>query len=202
VVVFPLAFHIAVQQPFRPLWSRLLLHDHEPSRATFALCFKSLLISLLPASGEVLLDFPSPRHLSSSDSYPLDLSGLGDPTGINATAGLALRVTGTHKPLYHGKVEIPIKGTDYIKPLKSPVILHVSVVLRSEALNPDLPNTEMNCYSMDHNLLSKLVCCLSSGATTQPDNCADSINYLNTDYRRKRDSRVKLLSQYTLIRCY
>jgi hypothetical protein len=31
VVVFPFAFQIAVQQPFRPLWSRLLLHDHEPS---------------------------------------------------------------------------------------------------------------------------------------------------------------------------
>jgi hypothetical protein len=67
-------------------------------------------MSLLPASGEFLLDFPSPRYLSSSGSYPLDLSSLGDPTGSNATAGLALRVTGTHKPLYHGKVEIPIKG--------------------------------------------------------------------------------------------
>jgi hypothetical protein len=55
-----------------------------------------------------ILDFPS-RHLSPSGSYPLDLSGLGDPTCRNATAGLALRVTGTHKPLYHGKVEIPTK---------------------------------------------------------------------------------------------
>jgi hypothetical protein len=35
---------------------------------------------------------------------------LGDPTGSNATAVLTLRVTGTDKPLYHGKVEIPIKG--------------------------------------------------------------------------------------------
>jgi hypothetical protein len=67
-------------------------------------------MSLLPASGEFLLDFPSPRHLSSSGSYPLDLSGLGDPTGSNASADLAPRVTGTHKPLYHGKVEIAIKG--------------------------------------------------------------------------------------------
>jgi hypothetical protein len=65
---------------------------------------------LLPASGEFLLDFPSSRHLSSSGFYPFDLSGLGDPTGSSATAGSALRVTGTHKPLYHGKVEIPIKG--------------------------------------------------------------------------------------------
>jgi hypothetical protein len=110
VVVFPFAFHISVQQPFRLLWSRLLLHDHEPSRASFALCFKSLLMSLLPASEEFLLDFPSPRHHSSSGSYPLDLSGFGDPTGSNATAGLALRVTETHKPLYHGKVETPTKG--------------------------------------------------------------------------------------------
>jgi hypothetical protein len=67
-------------------------------------------MSLLPVSGEFLLDFLSPRHLSSSGSYPLDLSGLEDPTGGNATAGLALRVTGTQKPLYHGEVEIPIKG--------------------------------------------------------------------------------------------
>jgi hypothetical protein len=67
-------------------------------------------MSLLPVSGEFLLDFPSPRHLSSSGSYPLDLSSLGDPAGSNATAGLALRVTGTLKPLYHGKVEIPTKG--------------------------------------------------------------------------------------------
>jgi hypothetical protein len=110
VAVFPFAFHIAVQQPFRPLWSLLLLHDHEPSRASFALCFKSLLMSLLPASGEFLLDFPSPRHLSSSGSYPFDLSGLGDPTGSITTAGLSLRVTGTHKPLYHGNVKIPTEG--------------------------------------------------------------------------------------------
>jgi hypothetical protein len=75
-------------------------------------------MSLLPASGEFLLDFPSPRHLSSSGSYPLDLSGLGDPGDSNATAGLALRVTGTHKPLYHSKVEIPIKGTAVYRMLK------------------------------------------------------------------------------------
>jgi hypothetical protein len=67
-------------------------------------------MSLLLASGKFLLDFPSPKHLYSSGSYPFDLSGLRDPTGSSATAGLALRVAGTHKPLYHGKVEIPIKG--------------------------------------------------------------------------------------------
>jgi hypothetical protein len=66
-------------------------------------------MSLLPASGEFLLDFPFPRHLSSFGSYPLYLSSLGDPTGSNATASLALRVPATHKPLYHRKVEIPTK---------------------------------------------------------------------------------------------
>jgi hypothetical protein len=33
VAVFPFAFHIAVQQPFKPLWSRLLLYELEPSQA-------------------------------------------------------------------------------------------------------------------------------------------------------------------------
>ena len=48
-------------------------------------------------------------HLSSSGSYPFDLSGYGDCTGSNTTSGLALRVTGTHKPLHHGKVETPLE---------------------------------------------------------------------------------------------
>jgi len=67
-------------------------------------------MTLLPASEEFLSKFPSSRYLSSSGSYPLDLSGVGDPAGSNATAGLALRVTGTHKPLHHDKVEIPPRG--------------------------------------------------------------------------------------------
>jgi len=79
VVVFPFAFHIAVQQPFKPLWSRLLLYDLEPSRASFALRFKSLLMTLLPAPEEFLSKFLSSRYLSSSGSYPLHLSGLGNP---------------------------------------------------------------------------------------------------------------------------
>ena len=52
VVVFPFAFHIAVQQPFKPLWLRLLLDDLEPSQASFALRFRSLLMTLRPASEE------------------------------------------------------------------------------------------------------------------------------------------------------
>jgi len=67
-------------------------------------------MTLLPATEEFLSKFPSSRYLSSSGSYPLDLSGLGDPAGSNATAGLAVRVTGTHKPLHHDKVEIPSGG--------------------------------------------------------------------------------------------
>jgi len=52
----------------------------------------------------ILEKFPSSRSLFSSGPYPLDLSDLGDPAGSNATAGLALRVTGTHKPFHHDKV--------------------------------------------------------------------------------------------------
>jgi hypothetical protein len=74
----------------------------------------SLLMSLLPASGEFLFGFPSPRHFSSSGSYPFDLSGLGGPTGSNATAGLAVRVTGTHKPLVSSYELFNISGCDYI----------------------------------------------------------------------------------------
>jgi hypothetical protein len=66
---------------------------------------------LLPASEGFLSKFPSSRHLSESGSYPLDLSGVGDPAGSNATTSLALRVTGTHKPLHHDKVEIPSGDT-------------------------------------------------------------------------------------------
>jgi hypothetical protein len=55
VVVFPFSFRIAVQQPFKPLWSRLLLYELEPSQASFAVCFKSLLMTLLPASVVVSL---------------------------------------------------------------------------------------------------------------------------------------------------
>jgi hypothetical protein len=45
VVVFPFDFYIAVQQPLKPLWSRLLLCDHEPSQPSTVLCFKSLLMN-------------------------------------------------------------------------------------------------------------------------------------------------------------
>jgi hypothetical protein len=65
VVVFPFAFYIAVQQPLEPLWSRLLLYDHEPSQPSTVLCFMSLLMSLLPTSVEVVLEFPSPRVILS-----------------------------------------------------------------------------------------------------------------------------------------
>jgi hypothetical protein len=72
-------------------------------------------MTLLPASEVFLSKFPSSRYLFSSCSYPLDLSGVGDPASSNATAGLALRVTGTHKPLHHDKVDIPSGRTPIIK---------------------------------------------------------------------------------------
>jgi hypothetical protein len=65
VVVFPIAFHIAEQQPLNPLGSCLLLCDHEPSRPSTVLCIMSLLMSLLPASGEFMSEFPSPRVILS-----------------------------------------------------------------------------------------------------------------------------------------
>jgi hypothetical protein len=70
VVVFPFAFHNAVQQPLKPPWSRLLLCDHEPSRTSTVLCFMSLLMSLLPASGEFVSEFPSPRVNLSFFPHP------------------------------------------------------------------------------------------------------------------------------------
>jgi hypothetical protein len=65
VVVFPFAFHIAVQQLLKPQWSRLLLCDHEPSQPSTVLCFMLLPISLLPTSGEFVSEFPSPRVILS-----------------------------------------------------------------------------------------------------------------------------------------
>jgi len=83
-----------------------LLHGYELFPASFALYFHSLLIFLQQASNEFVSAFPSPGHFSSSGTYPLDSSGLGDPT---TTASLTLRITGTCKPLHHGRLEIPLK---------------------------------------------------------------------------------------------
>jgi len=52
VTVFAFAFHIAVQQLFKPFWSHQLLYDLEPSQASFALRLKSLLMTLRPVSEE------------------------------------------------------------------------------------------------------------------------------------------------------
>ena len=57
----------------------LLLYNHELSRASL-LCASCHCCCCHPESEEFLLEFPSPRHLCSS-ICPLDLSGLGDPTG-------------------------------------------------------------------------------------------------------------------------
>jgi hypothetical protein len=108
VILFPFVFRVAVQQPFKPLWSGLLLHDHGPPRALFAVYWKSLMMSLLPASEVLILECPSSGHLSSSGPC-CHLYVLRDTIGSNAAAGLALTVTGTHKPFQHGKVDIPLE---------------------------------------------------------------------------------------------
>lgn len=56
------------------------------------------------ASEELVPEFPSTRHHSSSGSYPLYLSGLGNPTSSNAAASSAVGVSGTHMPIHYGKV--------------------------------------------------------------------------------------------------
>ena len=54
VLVSPFVVYVTVQQPFKPLWPRLLLYGHEQFRVSMARCFKSLLMSLLVASEEFL----------------------------------------------------------------------------------------------------------------------------------------------------
>jgi hypothetical protein len=66
----PFAFNIAVQQPLKPLWSRLLLCDHEPAIPSTALCFMSLMVTLLLAPGEFVSEFPSPRFILSFFPHP------------------------------------------------------------------------------------------------------------------------------------
>jgi hypothetical protein len=48
---------LAAQQHFKPLWFRLLLNDHEPSRALLALCFKSVLMLLFPVLEKFVSEF-------------------------------------------------------------------------------------------------------------------------------------------------
>jgi hypothetical protein len=76
-------------------------------------------MSLLPVSEKFVPEFPSLRYLSSSGYYTLVLSSLGDPTGSNDTAGIALKVTGTHKTLHHKKVQIPLEGNVYLSIVSS-----------------------------------------------------------------------------------
>jgi hypothetical protein len=102
----PFAFHIAVQQPFKLVWSRLLLYDHETS-ISFD---KSLMISMLPAIENLYRS--SPLLGTSLRLVPTLVICPANPTGSNATASLALRVIGTHKPLY--KLEITQEGVIFI----------------------------------------------------------------------------------------
>jgi hypothetical protein len=40
----------------------------------------------------------------------LDLSGLGDPASSCVATGIALEITGLHKPHCHSEVETPLEG--------------------------------------------------------------------------------------------
>jgi len=64
----------------------------------------------------IIIGVPSLRHLSSSGCCPLYLYGLGNPTSSSTAAGLALGVTGIHKPLCYGKVEITLEGNWLMTP--------------------------------------------------------------------------------------
>jgi hypothetical protein len=44
---------------------------------------------------------------------PLDPSGMGESTSSYATAGIALRVSGAHKPHHYDKVETPSVGAPF-----------------------------------------------------------------------------------------
>jgi len=77
-----------------------LLYELEPSRESFALCSKPLLMTLLPASVLVSL-FVWP--------LPFDLSSKGGPASSYATADIALRVTSVLKTPHHDKVEAPMR---------------------------------------------------------------------------------------------
>ena len=99
-VCFPHRSTAAVQTT---LVTPVVRHSWTISRIICSESFKSL----LPVSEESLPSslFPGPSlHLVSTP----DLSGLGEPPGSSATAGLALTVMGTRKPLHYGNMEIPL----------------------------------------------------------------------------------------------
>jgi hypothetical protein len=85
VVVYPFAFHIAVYQPFKPRWPRVLLYDVEPAQTSFASRFMSLLMTLRPASEE----FNRSSLLPVSIGLVPNL--LNCPTWETLPAGLLLR---------------------------------------------------------------------------------------------------------------
>jgi hypothetical protein len=76
---------------------------------------------------------------------------VGDPAGSNATAGLALRVTGTHKPLHRDKVEIPSGRTGCICEIKCRIAMAKSAfnkkrTLFTSTLNLELRKKLVKCY--------------------------------------------------------
>jgi hypothetical protein len=109
-------------------------------------------MTLLPASAEILSKFPAARDLSSSGVSPLDLSGVGDPAGSNATAGLALRFTGTHKPLHHDK-EIPWGGGGGILYIRH-LITNIFFLKWCAGLNKLLNAVYFDNENLAHNILT------------------------------------------------
>ena len=102
VIVFPFAFHITLQQLLQLVIMNHLEHQLLcASRHYRYCCFwhqknlyqSSLLLGISFSLVSVLLIFPV---------WETQLVAV-----INDIASLALRVTGIHKLLYHGKVEIP-----------------------------------------------------------------------------------------------
>ena len=120
----PLAFHIWVHLPFKQLWSRLLLWDHEPLEHQ-SLCFNLLPTSLLPASEGFVSDFPS-------GSYSLDLSSLEDPAGSTTTVCLELKYTHLKNLFFEIFAHFGI--LDHLMRLK--IFLRVYLPLREGNWNP------------------------------------------------------------------
>jgi hypothetical protein len=55
---------------------------------------------------------------------------LGDPSGSNATARSALRVTGAHKTFHYGKMDIPLEGHSTRRRLFSTRKFHLNVRIK------------------------------------------------------------------------
>jgi hypothetical protein len=75
-VLFPFDFNNAVQRPLQTLWSLLFLYDHEPSAASFAPWFKSLMIYCFRAASLSFWFYPLVLPAWAAIISPAYLSGL------------------------------------------------------------------------------------------------------------------------------